>query len=212
MKVENGNIDPGVHAFCATRWMIGGSTLGSIIGNHKELITLWEDSLKITKDVDMKALIIGAQSQMQKFYFYFGCRFGEIILSQTDNFGKTLSAAEGQYLAELVLETLRKDRCEEKFSLFWDLVLIKIKGLLNEPILPRKRKLPIRFQSGCETSPSTNEMYWEMYFEAYDNAINSIVQRFNQPDYMMYATMQNILLMSIRGVGGGGGGGGGGGF
>ena len=105
----------------------------------------------------MKARIIGAQSQMQTFYFYFGCRLGEMILSQTDHFSKILqkkelSAAEGQYLAELVLETLRKDRCEEKFSLFWDSVLIKMKGLdIEEPILPRKRKLPIRFQSGCET-------------------------------------------------------------
>ena len=42
-------------------------------------------------------------------------------------------------------------------------------------------------------------MYREMYFEAYDKVINSIVQRFNQPDYMMYAAMQNILLMSIQG-------------
>ena len=42
-------------------------------------------------------------------------------------------------------------------------------------------------------------MYQERYLEAYHNVINSIVQRFNQPDYMMYAAIQNILLMSILG-------------
>ena len=72
---------------------------------------------------------------------------------------------------------------------------------IEEPILPRKRKLPIRFQSGCESSPGNiKRKYREMYFESYDNVINSIAQRFNQPD-MMYAAMQNILLMSSRGGG-----------
>ena len=38
------------------------------------------------------------QSQMQKFYLYFGCRLGEMILSQTDNFSKTLQKKNYQPL------------------------------------------------------------------------------------------------------------------
>ena len=98
-------------------------------------MTLWEDSLNITKDVDTKACIIDEPPRAKLlFLFWLSTKIG-------------LSAAEGQYLAGLVLETLHKDRCEERFSLFWDSILIKMKGLvIEEQILPRKRKQPNRFK------------------------------------------------------------------
>jgi len=42
-------------------------------------------------------------------------------------------------------------------------------------------------------------MYKQMYFESYDYVINAITERFDQPDYQMYAAMQNIILFAIKG-------------
>ena len=60
---------------------------------------------------------------MWTFQFLFSCSLGKKILKQTDNLSKTLqnlsiSTAQGQEIAYLVIETLPKDRCNDKFELF----------------------------------------------------------------------------------------------
>ena len=55
LRIESGNNEKSVHAFCPTRWTVQGITLKSIIDNHNELMDLWESSLKITEDTEMKA-------------------------------------------------------------------------------------------------------------------------------------------------------------
>ena len=60
---------------------------------------------------------------MTTFPFYFGCTLGEFVLKHTDNLSRILqdssvSAAQGQRLAEDVCKTLSKDRNEAAFDLF----------------------------------------------------------------------------------------------
>ena len=82
---------------------VRGETLGSIINNFDELIDLWEWSLSILKDTEMKARVSGVKAIMPKFSFFYSCLLGEQILRQTDNLSKALqaaenSASEGQHL------------------------------------------------------------------------------------------------------------------
>ena len=196
-----------MHAFCPTRWTVQGMTLKSIIDNHNELMDLWESSLKITKDTEMKARMIGAHAQMQKSSYFFGCHLGQVILTQTDNLSKALqnkdlSAVKGQELASYVLEILQGDRCDERFDLFWELTLKKVKNLdVEEPELVRSRKRPGRYEEGDEPYVHENpkDKYKSIYFEALDFLINAIQDRFNQPDYKMHAVMQNIILRKCCG-------------
>ena len=67
LRIESGNNEKSVHAFCPTRWTVQGMTLKSIIDNHNELMDLWESSLKITKDTEMKARII---ANAKNFLFF----------------------------------------------------------------------------------------------------------------------------------------------
>lgn len=67
-------------------------------------------------------------AQMKSFDYYFGVRIGELILRHADNLSKTfqsktISAAEGQRLAEVTVMTLTKIRSEENFHLFWELAM-----------------------------------------------------------------------------------------
>ena len=89
LRIEKGNKGKNVHAFCPTCWTVQGSTLGSVLSNHIELIELWEFSVDIVKDTEMKARIIGVQAIMKSFKFYFGCQLGERLLGQTDNLSRT---------------------------------------------------------------------------------------------------------------------------
>ena len=76
---------------------------------------LWDWSLEVLKDTEMKSRIIGVKSIMAKFSFYFGSCLGEKILRQTDNLSRALqsssiSAAQGNMLARDVVKTLLTDR------------------------------------------------------------------------------------------------------
>jgi hypothetical protein len=72
---------------------------------------------------------------------------------------------------------------------------------IEEPTLSRKRKIPQRYEDGAEQHiPETvRDIYRMLYFESYDYVINVIKDRFNQPDYRMHASTQNIILMAARG-------------
>lgn len=208
LRVEAGNKEKSVHAFCPTRWTVRGSTLAAIVGNHSELMDLWENSLVITKDVEMRGRIIGAQSQMKNFDFIFGCLLGETVLRQTDNLSKVLQnsnlcAIEAQELASNVIKVLEKDRRDEHFDLLWELVNKKVRNLVvvEEPSLKRKKKAPKRYDGSSDphVHSSPKDQYKIIYYEVYDKIITGIKERFNQPDYKMYATMQNILLKAARG-------------
>lgn len=60
-------------ALCPTRWTVRGEALASVLNNHDELMELWDWSLEILKDTEMKSRITGVKSIMAKFSFYFGC-------------------------------------------------------------------------------------------------------------------------------------------
>ena len=61
---------------------------------------------------------------------------------------------------------------------------------IDEPQLPRKRKVPSRFEIGApdtyHCSAKTEEFYRQIYFEANDHVINSLANRFDQPDFHTY--------------------------
>ena len=69
-------------------------------------LDLWDWSLIVSKDTEMKARIRGVQSMMTTFNFYFGCTLGEQLLRQTDNLSRALqdsstSAAQGNRLVRM---------------------------------------------------------------------------------------------------------------
>ena len=67
----------GVYAFWSMRWTVRGEALAAVINNHDELIELWNWSLTVPKDTEMKARIRGVKSMMTTFDFYVGCSLGE---------------------------------------------------------------------------------------------------------------------------------------
>ena len=91
IRAETKTESRGVHDFCPTRWTVRGDSLAAVL-NHMELIELWEWSLEVCKDTEMKAWIRGIQGMMTTFPFYFGCTLGEFVLKHTDNLSRSRTA------------------------------------------------------------------------------------------------------------------------
>lgn len=138
------------------------------------------------------------------FSIIFGCTLGAFLLKQTDNLshalqGSSMSAAQGQQLAEEVCKTLSRDKSEAACDLFWTR-LLKRKSEMDavaEPQLPRKRQAPARQEvgdSGTHYFPSTPKEYFRhMYYAAIDVTTECIRTRFNQKDFKVYQSIQELL-------------------
>lgn len=143
---------------------------------------------------------------MQSFDYFFGLVLAEKLLRITDNLSKTLqikefSASDGQRVAAMSKETLQKMRNEDNFDLFWTLTLQMSSKLdINEPTLPRKRRMPARFETGTALAefPSTaKDHYRPQYYKALDLLIQTIDDCFDQPAYKAYSCLQNVLLKAL---------------
>ena len=124
------------------------------------------------------------------------CHSFIIILGHTDNLSKTLqltklSAEEGQYLAKKTVTTLQEGHsyvycsaCNNDYcvcspydlmihtSCFWQDVVQAEKLDIQDPILPRRRKVPCRYEIGStritDSIITPENHYSIIYFEASD--------------------------------------------
>ena len=199
---------PGIRVLCPTRWTVRAEALQSILENYEVLMELWEESVEVINDTEMKARILGVRSAMQTFDFFYGATLAYMILRHTDNLSCALqkgdiSASEGQDTTAMTVKTLQSLRMDDKFHLFWQKCVLGANRMqVNEPTLPRRRKVPRRFEEGREDSysyPLTPEdHYRHIYFEAIDLIVNCITERFNQPGFLIYQHVESLLLKAAN--------------
>ena len=129
---------------------------------------LWDLYLQANSDTEMKGRLQGVKAAISTFQFLFSCSLGKRILKQADNLSKTLqnpwiSAAQGHWTFHLVTETMWKERCHEKFELFWsDLKNKKIELDIADPKLPLKESYLILIVSKVQMTVFTmiNQKYF----------------------------------------------------
>ena len=136
------------------------ASLQSILDNYKVLLEVWNDSLSSRLDGEMRARIIGVNTQMYTYDFLFGISLGNLLLRHTDNLSKSLqkkslSAAEGQRLAYLTLDVLNSLHDEDNSSNSMH-VFSKTKSIL---------KLMILLYQGSEEQPMKLEMHYTCWIE-----------------------------------------------
>ena len=89
----------------------------------------------------------------------------------------------GQDLTTIVIKKLEEDRKNGQFDIFWDDIVKKKEYLdIGDPILPRQRKLPKKFdEPDTYHFPSTpKEFFRNIYFEVYNETVNGIKDLTNQ--------------------------------
>ena len=107
--------------FCATRWTVRATCFQRVIDNYNTLLKLWNDCLETRIESDVRGRIIGCQTKMKKFDFFFGLNLSQRIFSHTDNLSETLqkagmSATSGQHNANVTKDALKKIRNDDCFS------------------------------------------------------------------------------------------------
>jgi hypothetical protein len=176
-----------------------------VVDNYTVLQDLWDEC--DPRDSETKARVHGVSAQMKSFEYLFGVMLAHEVLRLTDNLSKalqqaSLSASEGQRLAKLTLDTLEEMRSDDGYSVFWDKVNSVSQSLdVSEPVIPRKRKMPRRYQLGTSdgSHPVTVEdVFRPRYFEAVDLVMASVRERFDQPGYRVLRNVEDLLIKSAQ--------------
>ena len=198
---------PGIRVLCPTRWTVRAESIHSILANYDVLQRTWEEALQATTDTEVKARIQEVAAQMTTFTYLFGSMLSELVLKHTDNLSRTLqhasmSAAEGQQVTAMTVTTLNSLSSDDQFDRFWDLAILKAGKLgVNEPQLPRQRKLPRRYDDGLASGdfPSTPKAHFKpVYFEAIDLITNCVQEQFDQPGYRIYQSLETLLIKASK--------------
>lgn len=152
---------------------------------------------------------MGVRTVMKTFDFFFGASLRFAVMRYSDNLSRTLqnedlSAAEGQAAASVTISSLSSKRTDEAFNNFWAALEEQMVDLdVEKPTLPRKRKMPKRFEIGnasYEYPGRPKDMYRQKYFEVYDVSIAAIRERFNQPGFQLYRHLQDLLLKAFKAI------------
>ena len=139
---------------------------------------------------------------MTTFQFFFGLVLSEMILRHTDKTlqSPTLSSTEGHHVNSENTSTMHTD---SNFGLFWKKVEMKRMKLdVDEPQLPRRRKVPKRYEHGASAAKyhnSAESLYRQVYFEALDLAINIIKNHFDKPGFKVYSNIEQLVLKASMG-------------
>ena len=103
----------------------------------------------------------------------------------------------------MTVATLHVLRDDTQFDLFWkSLQETRTKLDVDDPVLPRKRKVPRRYEEGSaepEFFDVCKQFYCQQYYEAPDLIVNAIQARFDQPGFKMYRNWQDLLLKAVKG-------------
>ena len=83
-----------------------------------------KESMDVVKDTELESRITGVATQMETFDYLYGVMLGKMILGHSDNLSHTLqerntSAAEGQEVAEIVVQTLQRMRALTNAFIFF---------------------------------------------------------------------------------------------
>ena len=101
---------------------------------------------------------------MERFDFFFALHLREHLYSHTDNLfkdlhGTNMAAVSGERLAILTEETLTKiPTSDQNFDHFYANVARRSEGLLDEPMIPRKRSTAARLEVGA-SAPSYPQIH-----------------------------------------------------
>ena len=110
----------------------------------------------------------------------------------------SLSAAEGQTMAAMIIRTLKTMTADDTFTLFWkDVTTLAEHNLVNAPGLPRRRHLPARYEDGGAPAgfdETPDSRYRHVYFEALEKSRISIADCSDQHDHNIYMNCESLLL------------------
>ncbi|XP_003389518.1 PREDICTED: zinc finger MYM-type protein 1-like [Amphimedon queenslandica] len=194
----------GLRPICPTRWTVRTAALNSILKNYDVIMQDLEEISEAGIDASSKAA--GAVALMEKFSTFFGIKLSYLLFGATEQTSVTLQAKDigaEDALSSITAAAsfLNRQRNESAFHLFYQCVVWEAKEFTDDPVLPRPRKVPKRYDDGSSIHVFENpeQLYRKKYYKAIDLIIAEIDRRFDQPTLLLLKEKETILIESCNG-------------
>ena len=185
------------------RWAMRIRSLKTLRANYPELVTFLQDRIMdIEVDSTVSAKCSGLLKHMVSFKFLFYLTALIEIFDRIEVLNKELQATELSVIdshrkVEAVTSSLSASR-GLKFETVWQKSIDDAKKLeIEEPVVPRKRKVPKRLQflmSHEHVFKSPKELYSSKFFEIFDQMIVSLKGRFDTESGHFFKFLESFAI------------------
>ena len=210
--ITHDSVHKGLKQLCPTRWTVRAEAMDAVLKQYKVIIETMEEVHSTTHDeYGLKAG--GIVTALEKRDTLFGLKLGHlhILFGCAENTSKVLQAkdlliqeATCMSAVNVTQAFYQRQRQDDAFNVFYDSVVKGAEELeIGEPVLPRYRKAPRRYDDGAPPHVQFSDprsFYRQKYFEACDLLIQELHDRFGQREVMKpIVTLQSLLLKSANG-------------
>lgn len=169
--------------FCPTRWCLRVSSLKSLFDNYKEVCEFMTDQSNENSEAGARANAF--LEKMFSFEFYFLLKiliniFENIEVLNTNIQKVDINIADALKKIDCLARTLQTQRTN--YETLWEQIVNEKDNFnIDEPVLPRKKKVPLKLGGSKNQffSNSPEDLYRCLYYEIIDTCIQSINNRFN---------------------------------
>ena len=196
---------PNLKPLCPTRWTVRTAAIVSILMNYPAISEELDEIGNSRCESSSKA--VGISALMDKVSSYFGLKLAHLVFSATEQVSITLqhkdiNVQEALTAVRSAEHYLERQRSDTAFDLFHDSVVQEAseKGL-QEPALPRQRRIPRRINDGSENHEysSLREFFRHQYYEVLDLLKEELKRRFDQPTFAILKEVEMLLIDSCNG-------------
>jgi hypothetical protein len=151
---------------------------------------------------DYGAKYSGFLTRLSTFRTFFTLRCLEIVFGRLETTAaaiqsRKLTMADINELISILISTLKSRRDDSNFDNFWvDVMTSSKRYSLDSPQLPRKRKIPKRFDDGIVDHEFSDikTFYRKLYFEVIDTAVMSLESRFKNDQIEAVQKLESSIL------------------
>ena len=200
-ELESNKNYAALRPFCPTRWCVRIKSLKTLENNYNSLLIFLETISNQKNEAGGKAN--GYLTSLEQFKFLFLLKtlikiFDRIEELHSSFQKKSLHYREMKQSIENLLRSLQTQRND--FSNLWNEVMTTARRLkIDEPVLPRRRKIPKRLDDGspAHVFTSPEEFYRKIFFEIIDETTNSLNIRFEQTFIELLSQAESFALGDI---------------
>ncbi|KAG8179650.1 hypothetical protein JTE90_017791 [Oedothorax gibbosus] len=208
IRYESANDQAGLRPLCPTRWTMRASSISRILKNFEELLEFFE-TFSVEDKTEAGYKCAGYRESMFQFKTYFFLRLYCHAMNPVENVNEKiqsphLSVADLENIYEGLICILKGRR--DSFENFWELCLKEKPSQVEPPSLPRKRRIPKKYENNESSSSSPHtfktlkEYYKALYIEVCETVQSCITERFASTGLTeVIAVEQECLLLVNRG-------------
>ena len=202
---ESDDYTVSLKSLCTTRWTARTGAIDAILKDYKVLTDTLEEIYETTKD-DYGLKANGFLQSLEKCDTIFGLMLSYDLFSATEQVllslqKKNIGIRDAITVIDAAKSHIKRKRSECKFNQFYDKVVSFAKNHeIEEPVLPRRRKRPKRYDDGTDPHAfvDVKSYYRKIYFEACDLLFNDLENHFEARHISPMISMEQLLIKAAN--------------